>query len=377
MRPSWAEIDPRAIRHNVEKARSQLGPHRKIYFVCKGDGFGFGAASVARLALQAGVDALCVGGPEEAQSIRDAGIHADILLFASTLPADAAAVADLGVIATLQSPEAAQAFIALGRPLEVFVEIDCGFGRFGLTQPQWCEVLELLRGQASVRLRGIYSHLSSPEDAQITAAQAKVFEAACHDAEHLGFVGIEKILASSRVMILHPGLSHTGVDPGRYIYGALDRRFMQAADLRPLLAAVRGRIIHVQSHAAGSTLGLGYGAPIELSKPMRLAVVPIGFWDGLNHAPPLGDVIVHGRRTSVIGRRSFQHTVIDVSDIPEARVGSVVTLLGRDGDAEIAIDELAATMRLPVMEAVPRLARSLPHVHLPTPISQTLQEKSA
>jgi alanine racemase len=95
---------------------------------------------------------------------------------------------------------------------------------------------------------------------------------------------------------------------------------------------------------------------------VRIGVVPIGFWDGLNHVPPLGRVIVHGQEARILGRRSFQHTVVDITEIAQARTGSVVTLLGQDGDQTITIDELAALLRLPVMELIPRLARSLPHV---------------
>ena len=129
-----------------------------------------------------------------------------------------------------------------------------------------------------------------------------------------------------------------------------------------MLRAVRGRIIHVQEHPAGSTLGIGYAAPIRLERDIRIGVVPIGFWDGLNHVPPLGHVLVHGQKARLLGRRSFQHTVVDITDIPKARTGSVVTLLGQDGQHTITIDELAETLRLPVMELIPRLARSLPHV---------------
>lgn len=365
LRPSWAELDPGALRRNVQAARRAVGPDRKIWFVCKGDGFGFGAARVAAWALEAGVDALCVGSPEEAWAMRQAGIRAEILLFASTLPQEVAALAALDLILSIHSPQMLDAIAALGRPVQAFVEIDCGFGRFGLQLAQWREALQRLRDLPQVRLRGLYSHLSAPEDAETSARQAGVFAQAIADAEGAGFTGLEHVLASSRVIILHPQLHHTGVDPGRFIYGALDPALMAQAGLQPLLHAVRGRIIHVQEHAAGATLGLGYGASIVPDRPLRLAVVPIGFWDGLNHAPPLGRVIVAGQYAPVIGRRSFQHTVIDVSAIPEAAIGSVVTLVGRDGPCSIGIDEVAATLSLPAMELLPRLVRGLPHMCLP------------
>jgi alanine racemase len=129
---------------------------------------------------------------------------------------------------------------------------------------------------------------------------------------------------------------------------------------------VRGRIIHAPHHAAGSTLGIGYATPIQLEDDLRIGVVPVGFWDGLNHVPPLGEVLVNGRRARLVGRRSFQHTVIDITDIPEATTVSVVTTMGRDGDEAITINELGKDFRLPVMELIFRLAGSLPHIEIGT-----------
>jgi alanine racemase len=362
LRPSWAELDYGAIAANLAVAREQVGHATKIYFVCKGDGFGFGAATAARLAAQAGVDGFCVGSPEEGVAIRNAGIDSDILLFASTLPEDAAQVAALGLTVTIQSHESLRAFIDAGVAVDAFLEIDPGFGRFGFLPSQWRAAFEALRDQPTVRLKGVYTHLSSPESADVTHQQAGVFDAALADARAAGFDDVTTMLASSRVMLAHPHLAYQAVDPGRLLYGALDADWMARAPLRPMLRAVRGRIIHVQEHPAGSTLGIGYAAPIRLERRVRIGVVPIGFWDGLNHVPPLGRVIVHGQEARILGRRSFQHTVVDITENPQARVGSVVTLLGQDGGQTITIDELAASLRLPVMELIPRLVRSLPHV---------------
>ncbi|MFC6313726.1 alanine racemase [Paraburkholderia dipogonis] len=362
LRPSWAELDYGAIAANLALARELVGRATKIYFVCKGDGFGFGAANVARLAAQAGVDGFCVGSPEEGVAIRNAGIDREILLFAATLPEDAAQVAALGLTVTIQSHESLRAFIDAGVAVDAFLEIDPGFGRFGFLPSQWQAAFEALRDQSTVRLKGVYTHLSSPESDDVTRRQAGVFDAALADARAAGFDNVTTMLASSRVMLAHPHLAYQAVDPGRFLYGALDADWMARAPLRPMLRAVRARIIHVQEHPAGSVLGIGYAEPIRLERAVRIGVVPIGFWDGLNHVPPLGRVLVHGQTARILGRRSFQHTVIDITEIAQARTGSVVTLLGRDGDQSIEIDELAQTLRLPVMELVPRLARSLPHV---------------
>lgn len=362
LRPAWAEIDQGAIRANLAIGRKLVGEGVKVYFVCKGDGFGFGAATVAKLAAEAGVDAFCVGSPEEGVAIREAGIDHEILLFASTLPEDAARVAALGMTVTIQSIESLQAFIAAGVAVDAFLEIDPGFGRFGFLPSQWGAAFKALAAQSSVRLQGIYTHLSSPGDESITDRQAGAFDAALADAKAAGFDDVTTMLASSRVMIAHPHLCYRACDPGRLLYGALDHEWMERASLKPMLKAIRGRIIHVQEHPAGSMLGIGYAAPIRLERAVRIGVVPIGFGDGLNHVPPLGRVLVEGKEAAVMGRRSLQHTVIDLTELPEAGIGSVVTLLGEDGGTTIRIDELAETLKLPVMELLPRLARTLPHV---------------
>jgi alanine racemase len=295
-------------------------------------------------------------------AIRAAGVTRDILLFASTLPEDAARVAALGLTVTIQSMESLRAFVAAGVPVDAFVEIDPGFGRFGFLASQWAQAFRALAQQSTVRLKGIYTHLSSPGDDAITARQAGVFDAALADACDAGFRDLETMLASSRVMIAHPDLRYSAVDPGRLLYGALGADWMARAPLRPMLRAVRGRIIHVQEHPAGSMLGIGYAAPIRLEHAMRLGVVPIGFGDGLNHVPPLGRVLVSGRDAPMMGRRSLQHTVIDLTALPEAGVGSVVTFVGDDGGDFIGIDELADAVRVPVMELLPRIVRMLPQI---------------
>ncbi|BEU28102.1 alanine racemase [Paraburkholderia sp. 22B1P] len=364
LRPAWAEIDSGAIRANLSVARKLVREGVKIYFVCKGNGFGFGAANVAKLADAAGIDGFCVGSPEEGVAIREAGVEREVLLFASTLPEDAARVASLGLTVTIQSMESLSAFVSAGVPVDAFVEIDPGFGRFGFLSLQWREAFTALAAQSTVRLKGIYTHLSSPGDEEVTARQAGVFDAAVADAKAAGFDKVTTMLASSRVMLAHPNLDYQAVDPGRLLYGALDREWMEMAPLRPMLRAVRGRIIHIQEHPAGSMLGIGYATPIRLEHAMRVGVVPIGFGDGLNHVPPLGQVLIDGASAPVMGRRSLQHTVIDLTHLPSARVGSVVTFVGQDEEATITIDELANTLAVPVMELLPRLLRSLPHVLL-------------
>lgn len=192
--------------------------------------------------------------------------------------------------------------------MDAFVEIDPGFGRFGFLPSQWQEAFRTLAAQSVVPLKGIYTHPSSPGDDIVTGRQAGVFDAALADARAAGFDDVTTMLASSQVMNAHPELNYRAVDPGCLLYGALDREWRERVPLRPMLRAIRARVIHVQQHPAGSMLGIGYAAPIRLERAMRVGVVPIGFCDGLNHVPPLSRVLVRGVQAQVLGRRSLQHT---------------------------------------------------------------------
>lgn len=368
LRPSWAELDFGALSRNVAATRRLVGPDVRVYFVCKGDGFGFGAAAVAKAAERAGVDGFCAGSPDEVVSIRSTGTTLPILLFASTIPDDLPAAARLGAIVTVQSIADMEAVLKASDPIEVFVEVDCGLGRYGLRREQWPGVLQRLRAADHVKVRGLYSHLSAPDDPEASREQAELFRQAAADAAAAGHDDLILMLASSRVVLAYPDMLFNAVDPGRMIYGGgLDENWMEIGALSPLLKAVKSRIIQIQEHPRGTVLGIGYGAPIAIERGMRTAVAPIGFWDGLNHIPPLGEVLIRGWRCPVLGRRTFQHSVIDVTGIGDVALGDEVVVLGQQGTEEISIHDLARAIGIPVIELVPRLARCLPHVYVSQP----------
>jgi alanine racemase len=370
LRPSWAEIDLSALRHNVGRARALVGRGVKIFFVCKGDGFGFGAAAMAVAAERAGVDGFCAGSPDEVVSLRSTGTRLPILLFACTLPRDLRAAASLGAMVTVQSLADFEAVTEGSSPIDIFLEVDCGLGRFGLSPHQLPELVQRLRGAAHVTVRGLYGHLSSPDDPALSASQARLFSDAAALVRSSGFPDAMLMLASSRVILAYPDMAFDAIDPGRLIYGGgFEAAWLERGGLEPVLSAVKARLIHVQEHPPGTVLGIGYGKPIAIERPMRTAVAPIGFWDGLNHVPPVGEMLVRGTRCPVIGRRTFQHSILDVTSAPGVAVGDEVVVMGRQGDEHIGIDDLSRGTGIPVIELVPRLARSLPHVYVDGPSS--------
>ena len=363
-RPSWVEIDLGAVAHNVALARGLVGENVKIYGVCKANAMGCGLIPIARMYAGSGVDALAVSDPADVVALREAGLKLPILLFASTLPEQAADIAALDVIPVVHDLPSLAAFANLGRPVDVFFKIDCGMGRLGFAEHKWDEAFAQAAAAPTMNLAGLYTHMSKPEDRETTMDQAARFDRACHAAEAAGFRGFERIAASSRITLRYPELHHTGVDPGRLLLGMLGAPWNTMAPMRPAVRAVKARIIQIQEHNQGATLGIGYGSPIVSDRALRTAVIPIGFSDGLNHAPPLGDVLVCGRRAPVLGRRSIEFSLLDVSDIPDADVGTETVVLGRQGDDEITPEEISETIGVPVIELVARLAHATRRVYV-------------
>lgn len=364
LRPAWVEIDLQAITHNVRITRELLGPQVKIFAVCKADALGCGLLPVARTLVDAGVDALAVSDPDEVLALRDAGFSLPVLLFACTLPQQAAEVADLGAIVAIHDFSSLRAYAALARPVEAFIKIDCGMGRLGFNERQWHDAFVQALDSPTLHIVGLYTHMSNPDDPEATMVQAGRFDRAFDEAQRLGFGHLLKMGASSRVLLAYPQYRYDAVDPGRLLLGMLGSPWAEMLPLRPAVRAMKSRVMHLQTHPAGTLLGIGYGQPIAITRPMTTAVVPVGFRDGLNHAPPLGEMLLCGRRVPVLGRRSIEHSLLDVSDVPEVEIGSEVVLLGRQGSQEITGAQLADSLGLPMLELVPRIAQCARRVYV-------------
>ncbi|MBT6276134.1 MAG: alanine racemase [Chromatiales bacterium] len=362
LRPAWMEVDLAAISYNVSLVRKRIGPDVRLFAVVKSHGFGCGPAQAARAALAGGADSLAVGDPGDAQEIREAGIDAPVLLYASTPPDVAAEVAALNVIVTIHDMESLRAFANQDTPVDAFMKAEVGLGRLGVLEEDWQTVFDTARASNSLSLTGIYTHLNAPDDPEWIKNQVVVYERACSAAQARGFENLTRMVASSHVVLGYEALRFNAVNPGRFLFGLVEGKWAEIDIARPVMSSIKSRVIQTKEFAAGDVVG--FLGPKPLSRPTRLAVLPIGFGDGFNHLAPLGELLVEGQRVPIIGRRGIEHTVIDVTKVRAVKVGSEAVLLGSQGNESIAPDELAGWLGLPVLELLPRLARTLPKVYL-------------
>ncbi len=350
-RAAWIEIDTDAIRHNLRVVRELAGSAR-VYVVCKGNAYGFDAVTIARVAVHCGMDALACGDPAEVRAIRAAGIALPILLYGVT---EAAALPHLGAYATVVTAHDFESLAAcLAHDLAFSLKIDAGFGRLGFRESDLPQLESLAHQHPRARATGIYTHLADTEDRVAVTRQFALFAHIAERIESCGWYRLERMVASSRVMLAHPELMLDAVNPGRLVYGLLEPPWEGKANVHPVLLAVKARIIAVKSLPAGARLGYDNK---PLVRATHVAVVPYGFGDGYPRLPAGGEALLHGRRLPLLGPRHTEHTLIDVTGVPTVSLGDEVVFMGDQGSEHIRLQELAHSTGIPVLELASRLAR--------------------
>src|SRR5262245_1622124 len=325
-RPTVLEIDLDAAAANVRAVRQLVGPDRKIFAVVKADGYGHGAAEMGAVFAAHGADALAVADLGEGIRLRRRGIAAPILVYPNSLP-DAApeAIAD-GLIPTLVDLEGARACAEAARgPCDVFVKIDVGLERLGVPAEQAAKTIAAMLELPRLRLAGLCAHPHAPDGADPAYAEWQLgrFTAVVDELEARGIAVPIRLLAASPFVLRFPQTYLNAVDPGRMLYGIVFPGETSPVPLRPTLRALITRIIALKELTPRERFA--DLAPFPVAAPMRLGVIPMGSADGLSwlHA---GRVLVRGRAVPIVSGPSLEHTRVDLTEVPDARVGDEVVI---------------------------------------------------
>lgn len=353
-RPAWAEIDSTAFAANLAVLRDLLPPGRAIWQVCKGDGYGLGTLRAAAMGAACGIDRFCAGTPDEALALRAAQPGAQVLLFPSASPGDLPALARAGVIVSLHNRASLAAILRHAPKARCWLKIDTGLHRYGLDAESWPEALSALRAGALPGLEGVYTHFSQSGGTTAAGAALSLFDRCLAEARAATRRTLPAMVAASPLLLARPDLPYEAVDPGRALYGMLQPAAGPA--LRPVVRAIRTVLLDSHSLPQGATVG--YGGPVD-RPPTRTGAFPVGHFDGLPARPPFGRVLIRGRAAPVLGR-TLLASMVDLSDIPDARDGDPVTLVGQDGDRALTMQDLADDLALSVTDLHFGLVRALP-----------------
>lgn len=334
MRPARALIDLEALRHNYRLAREASGA--RALAVVKADAYGHGAVRCAR-ALEAEADGFAVACIEEALALREAGIRAPILLLEGFFEADELPLIEQHDFwCVLHAPWQLEAVerATLARPLTFWLKMDSGMHRVGFHPAEFRDAHQRLLASGKAAKVVLMSHFARADelDSDSCAQQVAVFQQARSGIE------AEVSLRNSPALLGWPQVPSDWVRPGIMLYGAtpFEQAHPLADRLKPVMT-LESKVISVRELPAGQPVG--YGARFVTERPTRVGVVAMGYADGYpRHAPTGTPVAIDGQPSRLIGRVSMDMLTVDLTDLPQAGLGSRVELWGNQvSAAEVAM----------------------------------------
>jgi alanine racemase len=336
---SWVEVSRSAIRGNFRAVQNVVGPSIDVMPVVKADAYRHGAVEVSRALEAEGARWLAVSNVEEGIALREAGIHARILVMADFLPDERPALAQYHLTPVIHS----LADIAAAQ-VPYHLKIDTGMSRLGASESP--EVIAQAVAISGGSMEGLMTHFASSGNYESPQTEAQIarFEQVISALTTTGHKP-RYVHSSSTIPIAYRRTPAWGnlVRPGHAIYGyvspARGNAPQRSLQVRPALTW-KATILAVKNVEAGAQIG--YGGIHRAARPMRIAVLAAGYADGIPHRlGNRGSVIAKGKLAPIVGAVSMDLATIDVSDCAELRSGEAVTLLGSEGDVAIDAQQIA------------------------------------
>ena len=368
---AWIELSRGALRRNVEGLSTLLPPGGRLMPALKANAYGHGAPIVARELNSMGVQAFCVATIDEGIELRRGGVRGEILVLGRTHPDRVPQLIEHRLTQSVADLAHGRELNDGRRALSVHLAVDTGIRRNGEPWDHYDNLLTLFRCE-NLAVRGIYTHLSHSGavdggSRRHVFAQADAFRMALAVLNAHGCRYGKTHLLASAGLLNYPELGGDDARPGIALYGLMNRRDAARATtafLTPALS-LRARITTVHRLHAGQTAG--YEGRFTAPNERDLAVVPLGFGDGIPRALSCGrgHGLVRGHRASVAGLICMDSMFLDVTGIPGVGAGDVVTFIGRDGDDEASAYDLAEAGDTITGEFLCRLGSRLPRVVAP------------
>jgi alanine racemase len=377
-RLAWLELDLDALTSNLATLRDLAGGV-PVHPVVKADAYGHGAIPIARALAAAGAGGLSVATMDEALELRAAGLEIPIRVMYAIPPAFAAEAASQRITVAagdgstiddlLAAAEAGRAGSDDTPALGVEIEVETGLGRGGARPADLPGLAGRIAASPSARLVAIWTHLQASEDAVITAAQLRQFDAAATSLSDADQGPLRHVAASGG--LLTGVAAFDGVRPGLSIYGIVpdelgDRAVPAGAAVtafRPVMS-LHARAIRVVDLPAG--YGISYGPTFRTARPSRIATLPLGYGDGYARAlANRAQVLVRGQRVPLVGNVTMDAVMADVTDVPGQPVGldDEFVLMGVQGDERIPVEELARLRTTNTWEVVVQMSGRMPRVY--------------
>jgi alanine racemase len=361
--PAWCEIDLDALRSNTAWLKGRLSPTTELFAVVKCNAYGHGLGPVARTVLAAGASRLVVATLPEGTELRRLRVRAPVLVLGPLQPADVHEVLQAALTPAVADLELCRALAAAARTeVRVHVKVDTGMSRYGVPAGDAAAFARALAALPRLRVEGVFTHFSGRSTAELPAMRAQLDRFAQALAAFRAHGHTPMAHAASTLAALALPDSHAeAVRIGGGLYGFDPDPAQLHAPLRAVLS-LKTRVAAVKSAPAGTAIG--YGGRHVCERETRLAVLPLGYGDGLLREVWQGaPVLVRGRRVPIVGLINMNQTVVDVSAVPRVATGDEVVLLGQQGservraEDRVGADGTAYSITCLLPERLPRVLR--------------------
>jgi len=345
--PTFAEIDLNAFSHNLKQVRLKVGKDRKIISIIKADAYGHGAVEIAKRASVSGADMFGVSTVGEGIELREAKIESPILLLGGCSKGDAEWIVSYNLKSIIYSFDAVLSLSKeaerQGKIADVHIKVDTGMGRIGIQSDEVMGLVKKVSSLKNIKIEGILTHFATAYevDREFTGRQIKTFKAVIDELKKSGFSFSFMHASNSAAIVNYPESYFNTVRPGIILYGSTPFDFPVEDFLIKPVMSWKTSIVHL--HNTPEKTGISYGRRFVTKRDSIIATIPVGYADGYSRSlSNKVQVLVGGRRVNQIGTICMDMCMIDVTDLPDVKVGDDVVLLGRQGGEEIRVEELAS-----------------------------------
>lgn len=372
IRPAWVEVNLSNLDYNIKNIKAKVGEDREIIGVIKADGYGHGSIEVANVLRKNGVKTFAVAALSEAIRLREHGVKEDIIMLGLTpdLYADTIVQHDITPVVCSASNAAAIAESAqkAGKVVEGLVAVDTGMGRIGYLpdDPEAISDIQEMGKLKGFQIKGLFSHFATADAADKTyARQQEAHYQAFY--EKLVAAGVKipmKTFANSAAIMEIPSVHFDAVRPGIILYGCYPSSEVDKSQLslKPVMS-VKANIVHLKEVPKGATIS--YGRKYTAPRKSLIATLALGYADGFPRPYSLvGKVIVNGVFAPIAGNICMDQCMVDVTNVPDVKVGDEVIIMGSDGTNTILADDIGDATGTINYEIVCAFGQRLPKIYV-------------
>ncbi len=374
MKRTWAEVDFDKLAHNYHALRGLAPAGTKYLGLVKADAYGHGAVPVAKKLEELGADYLGVACLDEAIEVREAGVKTPILILGCTSSIYAAELVKYNITQACYDLEYAKELSAgaqkAGGTITVHIQCDTGMTRLGFMcheetmEKSASEIIEAVK-LPGLKAEGIFTHFSDSDGSEeYTMLQFGRFQDIIQRVRDLGYEFEIRHCANSAATLLYPATYLDMIRPGIVQFGHFPDAKMDHAlcDLVPVLE-LKSRVATVRDVPANTPVS--YGRTNTLTRPSRLAVIPVGYGDGFcrGFSNKL-TVLINGKKLPIVGRICMDMCMVDVTDAPDVKEGDVAILYGSDGTNDQPVEAGAEIMNTISYELLCVLTKRIPRIYL-------------